>query len=303
MLDYKNALNPEQYDAVTSIEDALLIIAGAGSGKTRVITYRIAYLLDKGVPQQNILALTFTNKAAREMAERVRGITAKKLQNLTVSTFHSFGVKILRESCEKLGWRENFSIYDETDKNQLIKETARELKFTANEKDSFDVMKTAWLFSNIKTERWRWGDGGNVFTKCSDASDEKLVGNFPKYDSLYNEYQSNRKLFNAFDFDDLIVMPLELFKNNPEILAAYQNKYKYILVDEFQDTSIQQYQLLRFLTGRNQAVQNNAAALKNIAVVGDDDQSIYSWRGANYENIKMFERDFPRVKEIRGYFA
>ncbi|GMO41564.1 MAG: UvrD-helicase domain-containing protein [Treponemataceae bacterium] len=287
MLDYKNALNPEQYEAVTSTEGALLIIAGAGSGKTRVITYRIAYLLDKGVPQSQILALTFTNKAAREMSDRVREITRKKLQNLTVSTFHSFGVKILRESCGRLGWRENFSIYDEVDRNQLIKETARELKITGKEKDSFDVIKTAALFSNIKTERWYWGDDARVFAAARGDEGEKFIGYFPMYDKLYEEYQANRKIYNSFDFDDLIVMPVELLKTFPDVREAYQNRYRYILVDEFQDTSVQQYDLTRLLSAGN------------IAVVGDDDQSIYSWRGANYENIRMFERDFPHLKEIR----
>ncbi|HPE37363.1 MAG TPA: UvrD-helicase domain-containing protein, partial [Spirochaetales bacterium] len=128
-LDYKAELNPEQYDAVTTVDGPLLIIAGAGSGKTRVITYRIAYMLDKGVAQSAILALTFTNKAAREMAERVRHVTGKKLQNLTVSTFHSFGVKILRREIHRLGWRDNFSIYDEVDRTQLIKDCAREVGF------------------------------------------------------------------------------------------------------------------------------------------------------------------------------
>ena len=143
-------LNKEQYEAVTTTEGPLLIIAGAGSGKTRVITYRIAYMLEKGIPQSQILALTFTNKAAREMEERIKEQTGKKLQNLTVSTFHAFGVKILRQDIEKLGWRSNFSIYDETDKNQLIKETGRELGFSS---DALDVYAIANLFSNIKIGR------------------------------------------------------------------------------------------------------------------------------------------------------
>jgi DNA helicase-2/ATP-dependent DNA helicase PcrA len=283
MLDYEHSLNPGQLEAVTTAEGALLIIAGAGSGKTRVITYRIAYLLDKGVPQSAILALTFTNKAAREMADRVRSLTQKKLQNLTVSTFHAFGVKILRESCGLLGWRENFSIYDETDRNQLIKDTARELGLYHKE-DSFDSVKIGALVSNIKTGRWHWGAGDRVY---AGEGEERFMGEFPGYSRFYDEYQSSRKIYNAFDFDDLIVMPVALFRAFPDTLAAYRKRYQYILVDEFQDTSACQYELLRLL------------ADKNVAVVGDDDQSIYSWRGANYENIRAFERDFPGVKEIR----
>lgn len=262
----KQQLNKEQFEAVTTFEGPLLIIAGAGSGKTRVITYRMAHMLDNNIPQSQILALTFTNKAAREMEERIKELTGRKLQNLTVSTFHAFGVRILRQDIDKLGWRSNFSIYDETDRNQLIKETGRELGFSA---DALDVYKIGNLFSNIKIGRWNW----------QSANDQ--------YKKLYEEYQAGLKLYNAVDFDDLITLPLKLFREFPDVLAKYRERYKYIMVDEFQDTSIQQYQFM------------HALADKNVAVVGDDDQSIYSWRGANYENIKMFERDFPDVKEIR----
>ncbi len=262
----KQELNPEQFEAVTTFEGPLLIIAGAGSGKTRVITYRMAHMLDNNIPQSQILALTFTNKAAREMEERIKELTGRKLQNLTVSTFHAFGVKILRQDIDKLGWRSNFSIYDETDRNQLIKETGRELGFS---QDALDVYKIGNLFSNIKIGRWDW----------QHANDQ--------YKKLYEDYQAGLKLYNAVDFDDLITLPLKLFRECPDVLAKYRERYKYIMVDEFQDTSIQQYEFM------------HALADKNVAVVGDDDQSIYSWRGANYENIKMFERDFPNVKEIR----
>ena len=262
----KNELNPEQFRAVTTIDGAILIIAGAGSGKTRVITYRIANMLDSGIPQSQILALTFTNKAAKEMSERIKTLTQKKLQNLTVSTFHAFGVRILQQDIDKLGWRTNFSIYDETDRSALIKETGRELKFTP---DALDVYKIGNLFSNIKTGRKTW-DGANDM-----------------YKELYEGYQSGLKLFNAVDFDDLIMLPIKLFRDFPDVLARYKERYKYIMVDEFQDTSHQQYEMMRLL------------ADKNVAVVGDDDQSIYSWRGADYKNIVQFEKDFPDVKEIR----
>ena len=264
--ELRKELNPEQFRAVSTTDGALLIIAGAGSGKTRVITFRIAHMLDCGIPQSAILALTFTNKAAREMEDRVKDLTGKKLQNLTVSTFHAFGVRILRQDIEKLGWRSNFSIYDDTDRNQLIKESGRELGFSA---DNLDVYKIGNLFSNIKIGRWTW-------EKAND-----------QYRPLYEKYQEGLKLYNAVDFDDLIGLPIRLFKEHPEVLAKYRERYKYIMVDEFQDTSLQQYEFMHLL------------ADKNVAVVGDDDQSIYSWRGANYENIVMFEKDFPDVQEIR----
>ncbi len=264
--DLDKKLNPEQYRAVTTINGPILIIAGAGSGKTRVITYRIANMLESGIPQSQILALTFTNKAAKEMEERIKDLTGKKLQNLTVSTFHAFGVKILRSEIEALGWRTNFSIYDETDKISLIKESGRELHFTT---DTLDTYKISTLFSDIKTGRKNWENANDM------------------YRQLYESYQQGLKLYNSVDFDDLIVLPIKLFREHPEILERYRARYKYIMVDEFQDTSHQQYEMMHLL------------ADKNVAVVGDDDQSIYSWRGADYQNIIQFEKDFPDVQEIR----
>lgn len=261
----KNELNPEQYRAVTTVNDAILIIAGAGSGKTRVITFRIAHMLDMGIPQSQILALTFTNKAAKEMSDRVKELTQRKLQNLTVSTFHAFGVKVLRADIDKLGYRENFSIYDETDRTALIKECGRELKFSP---DALDIYKISQLFSNIKTGRKNWQTENDM------------------YRQLYDCYQEGLKLYNAVDFDDLIVLPIKLFRENPDVLERYRDRFKYIMVDEFQDTSHQQYELMHLL------------ADENVAVVGDDDQSIYSWRGADYQNIINFEKDF-KVTEIR----
>ena len=264
--DLKNELNPEQYEAVMTINGAILIIAGAGSGKTRVITFRIAHMLDAGVPQSAILALTFTNKAAREMSERIKDLTGKKLPLLTISTFHAFGVRILRQEISALGYRENFSIYDETDRASLIKETGRELAYSP---DALDVYQVGILISDIKTGRKQWTIENEM------------------YKELYEGYQEGLKLYNAVDFDDLITLPIKLFREHPEILAKYKERYKYIMVDEFQDTSHQQYEFMRLL------------ADNNIAVVGDDDQSIYSWRGADYQNIINFEKDFKDVKEIR----
>ena len=262
----KDQLNPQQYRAVTQLEGPILIIAGAGSGKTRVITYRIANMLEKGIPQSAILALTFTNKAAKEMADRIKSLTERKLQNLTISTFHAFGVRILRQDIDKLGWRSNFSIYDETDRSQLIKETGRELKFTA---EALDLYKIGILFSDIKTGRKTWQGANDM------------------YRELYEGYQEGLKLYNAVDFDDLITLPIKLFREHPDVLARYKDRFRYIMVDEFQDTSHQQYEMMHLL------------AQDNVAVVGDDDQSIYSWRGADYENIVNFEKDFPSVTEIR----
>ena len=267
-MDLEHKLNPQQCLTARETEGAFLVIAGAGSGKTRTITYRIANMLDKGIPQSAILALTFTNKAAREMADRVKELVGRKLPMLTVSTFHAFGVKVLRESIGHLGFKENFSIYDQTDKMALIKETARSLKIDPADLNLYDL---ANLFSDIKTGRDIW-----------DADTRQ-------YRPIYNEYNELLKLYNAVDFDDLIVLPIKLFKEHPDVLEKYRKRYRYIMVDEFQDTSKIQYDLVYLL----------AKESRNICVVGDDDQSIYSWRGANYENIIQFEKDFPEVKEIK----
>lgn len=275
-------LNPEQFRAVTTIDGPILIIAGAGSGKTRVITFRIANMLEVGIPQSQILALTFTNKAAKEMEMRIKDLTGKKLQNLTVSTFHAFGVRVLRQDIDKLGYRENFSIYDETDRTALIKECGRELKFSP---DAMDIYTIGNLFSNIKTGRKNWETSNDM------------------YRPLYESYQEGLKLYNAVDFDDLIVLPIKLFREHPDVLARYSERYRYLMVDEFQDTSHQQYELMRLLAtglaGREIKDGKPVPAEANVAVVGDDDQSIYSWRGADYQNIVSFERDFKDVQEIR----
>ena len=272
-------LNEPQLKAVNQLDGAILIIAGAGSGKTRVITCRIAHMLEKGIPQSAILALTFTNKAAREMETRVKEMTGKKLTNLTVSTFHAFGVKILREEIEVLGYRKNFSIYDSTDRCELIKESLRECKLYG-EKTNLKKMES--LFSNIKIGRYKWGSATETGANIADNVWEKA----------YNEYQNSLKVYNALDFDDLLTLPINIFENHPEILEKYRKRCRYILVDEFQDTSLVQYRLLRLLA-------DPEGGKSNICVVGDDDQSIYSWRGANYDNLLLFEKDFPDLLEIK----
>jgi Superfamily I DNA and RNA helicases len=267
-INIEEQLNEPQALAVHTVEGPVLIIAGAGSGKTRVITYRIAYMLEKGIPQSAILALTFTNKAAREMETRIKQLTGKKLQSLSISTFHAFGLKIIRDEAELLGYRKNFSVYDETDKISLIKESLRECRMHSAKVDLYALSQ---FFSKVKTGLTQWNENADM-------------------KPVYEEYQQALKIYNAVDFDDLLTIPLELFETNADILQKYRKKYRYILIDEFQDTSVIQYKLMRLL-----AFDKNA----NICVVGDDDQSIYSWRGANYENILLFENDFPDRTEIK----
>jgi DNA helicase-2/ATP-dependent DNA helicase PcrA len=265
---FEQFLNPEQYEAVRTINGPLLILAGAGSGKTRVITFRIAYLLQKNIPQQSILGVTFTNKAAREMSRRVHELTGKKLSKLTLLTFHAFGSRLLRSWIHTIGYRPCFSIYDGQDTITLIKEVAGDAGYS---REAIDPYSLSHLFSSIKTGRAGW-------TPVTE-----------QYKNLYNEYQHYLRLYNAVDFDDLIVLPIRILKDNPDILSQYHERYHYFMVDEFQDTSLLQYEFIRLL----------AEKTKNLCVVGDDDQSIYSWRGANYENIRKFETDFPFFTEIK----
>ncbi len=260
-------LNERQIEAVKTIHGPLLIIAGAGSGKTRTITYRIAEMLNLGIDPQSILALTFTNKAAREMTGRVTALTGKAARKIVVGTFHSFGVRILRESIGVLGWKRNFSIYDQADKINLLKEAARNIRM----RETVDLYYAGSLFSAVKTGR------------------SPLEGNEAVLKDLFNEYQALLKAYNAVDFDDLITLSTTVFSREGEILQKFRDRFRYIMVDEFQDTSAAQYELLHLLGSEH----------RNICAVGDDDQSIYSWRGADYRNILSFERDFPEVREIK----
>jgi DNA helicase-2/ATP-dependent DNA helicase PcrA len=266
-----DSLNPQQLNAVKNIEGPLLILAGAGSGKTRVITHRIAYMLGQGIPQSAILAVTFTNKAAREMAGRIRELCAQRLQNLTVSTFHAFGVRLLREHGQRLEYRRNISIYDQADKQALIKEIARDQGLLRRGDEGFDSYRVSALFSKLKSKSADW----------QEETDHLRP--------LFQEYQQRLKLFNAVDFDDLIRLPVRLLEGYAEVRSALQRRYRYFMVDEFQDTSKQQYRLISLLAGMS----------GNLCIVGDDDQSIYSWRGAHFENILEFEKDFPTYREIK----
>lgn len=267
-INLRALLNKQQAEAAETLEGPLLIIAGAGSGKTRMITYRIAKMLESGIDEKNILALTFTNKAAKEMSDRIRELTKKKLKDLTTTTFHSFGLILLKKYIHHLGYHNNFSLYDANDNQALIKNCIISLGYQIPD---YNIYSLAALFSDVKT-------GRKTFTEEESAVKE-----------IYNEWLLSQKAYNVVDFDDLILLPIRIFEKKPFVLEEVQERYRYILVDEFQDTSLLQYKMVSMIAGK----------YRNIAVVGDDDQSIYSWRGANYENIRMFERDFTERKEFK----
>lgn len=284
MHDLLARLNPEQRRAATTIDGPLLIIAGAGSGKTSVITHRIAYMLAEGVAPEAILALTFTNKAAAEMRHRIRDLLqraafrapARIAAKLTIGTFHAFGLSVLKRYPAAAGLRPRFSVYDQADQVGLLKESARELDLDPAEIDPWNVLAA---FSDIKTGRLRW----------SDRTLGELVATHGDLRILYDSYQDHLRVYNCVDFDDLIVKPITLFETDAKVINAYHRRYHHFLVDEFQDTSTLQYRLLARL----------ASAGRNLCVVGDDDQSIYSWRGADVRNIESFERDFAERREIK----
>lgn len=276
--DALDTLNPMQREAAVHTEGPLLILAGAGSGKTRVLTHRIAYLMEeKGVNPWNILAITFTNKAASEMRERVNKIAGMGAESVWVSTFHSACVRILRRHIEVLGFGSNFTIYDADDQKTVMKEIFR--KFDINTK----IYKERAVLAEIShakdelitPEEMELNAGG-------DPDARKIAG-------MYKEYQSILRGNNALDFDDLIVKTVELFQHNPDILDYYQERFKYIMVDEYQDTNTAQFKFISLL----------ASKYENLCVVGDDDQSIYKFRGANIGNILGFEHVFPDAKVIR----
>ncbi len=277
-MDLLNGLNKEQKNAVLHNEGPLLILAGAGSGKTRVLTNRIAYLIKEiGVFPSNILAITFTNKAAREMRERIDSLIGDLSNDMWVGTFHSICIRILRRDIEKLGFDRSFVIYDTQDQQVVIKECLKELNI--NEKN----FPPKSVLENIGKQKNELIDAAH-FEKLY-ASDFRLG----KISKLYSLYQKKLKNNNALDFDDIIMYTIKLFDQNPEVLNFYQRKFRYILVDEYQDTNTAQYMLVRKLS----------EAHGNLCVVGDDDQGIYSWRGANIRNILDFEKDFKGCKTVK----
>lgn len=273
-----DTLNPPQREAVAQTEGPVLILAGAGSGKTRVLTHRIAYLMDEvGVNPWNILAITFTNKAAQEMRERVDKLVGFGSESIWVSTFHSACVRILRRHIDNLGYDTNFTIYDTDDQKSLMKDVCRKLNIDTK------VYKERSLLAQISHAK------DELLTP--DDMEMKAAGdyNMKKVASVYREYQAALRKNNALDFDDLIVKTVELFQNCGAVLEYYQERFKYIMVDEYQDTNTAQFKFISLLAQRYQ----------NLCVVGDDDQSIYKFRGANIGNILGFERVFPDAKVIR----
>ncbi|WP_434303891.1 DNA helicase PcrA [Clostridium botulinum] len=277
-MDLKNKLNKEQYEAATTIDGPLLILAGAGSGKTRVLTHRIAHMIENlNIYPSKILAITFTNKAAGEMKERIKALVGDVVEGMWVSTFHSSCVRILRREIDKLGYDKNFTIYDTYDQKTLVKQCMEELNINDKEITDREIINT---ISNQKDNLI----SPKEFKKFSNGNYRK-----DKIADAYILYQKKLKANNALDFDDLIYKTVELFKTNKEALEFYQRKFKYIMVDEYQDTNKSQYELVKLL----------ASVHRNICVVGDDDQCIYEWRGADISNILNFEKDYKETKVIK----
>lgn len=273
-------LNPMQKRAVQQKEGAVLILAGAGSGKTGALTVRIASMLEHGIRPYNILAITFTNKAAKEMRERVDKLAGALAQDVWISTFHSTCVRILRREIDKLGFTKDFSIYDSDDQEKVMKEVFKELNMSITDK-LYTVKYAISAVSHLKEEMISWED----YLKEVDKADIRAW----KTSRVYEAYQSRLMRNNALDFDDLIYKTVLLFKTRHDVLETYQDRFKYIMVDEYQDTNTSQYELVRLL----------AKKYGNLCVVGDDDQSIYGWRGANIRNILDFEKDFPDAVVIK----
>ncbi|NFS08563.1 DNA helicase PcrA [Clostridium botulinum] len=277
-MDLKNKLNKEQYEAAITIDGPLLILAGAGSGKTRVLTYRIAHMIENlNIYPSKILAITFTNKAAGEMKERIKALVGDVVEGMWVSTFHSSCVRILRREIDKLGYDKNFTIYDTYDQKTLVKQCMEELNINDKEITDREIINTI----------------GNQKDNLISPKEFKKIsnGNYRKdrIADAYILYQKKLKTNNALDFDDLIYKTVELFKTNKDVLEFYQRKFKYIMVDEYQDTNKSQYELVKLL----------ALVHRNMCVVGDDDQCIYEWRGADISNILNFEKDHKEAKVIK----
>ncbi len=265
-------LNPEQEKAVRTTEGSLLILAGAGTGKTRVITARVAYLVAQGIAPEHILAVTFTNKAANEMRERLAGMMdPAEAKKVTMCTFHALCVRLLRQDIEKLGYKRNFSIYDEGDTTGLIKKI---ITRTAAKDEKLEPNVAKALISKAKNSGWR---------EVSPGDEQTLAG------AVFARYQAELKTLNAVDFDDLLLLAVKLLSEHAVVREKWQRKFRYLMVDEFQDTNRLQLEL----------VSNLADARKNVAVVGDDDQSIYGWRGAEVSNILEFEAHFPNPTVVK----
>lgn len=273
-----DSLNQVQQEAVFHTEGPVLILAGAGSGKTRVLTHRIAYLIEEmGVNPWNIMAITFTNKAAEEMRERVDKLVGFGSESIWVSTFHSTCVRMLRRYIDRLGFDNNFTIYDTDDQKTLIKDVCKRLNIDTK------VYKERMIMAAISKAKEEMMTPEEYLLNAGGDFSQKKLG------AIYQEYQKQLKKNNALDFDDLLCKTVELFEYNPDVLEYYQNRFRYIMVDEYQDTNTVQFRFVSML----------AKKYKNLCVVGDDDQSIYKFRGANIENILGFEKVFPEAKVIK----
>jgi len=268
-------LNNSQLEAVKVMDGPLLILAGAGSGKTRVLTTRVSYLIEQGVDPDAILAITFTNKAAKEMKERIIKILGSMAYQIQISTFHSFGLKIVKENCELLGYKKNFTILDSDDSLTVIKKILKDFDLDPK---IYNPKGIKSQISGAKNELLNPED----YSSYASSEYEKIVL------KVYKAYQNKLAINNSLDFDDLLMLPIVLFRQNPEVMKKYQEKYKYILIDEYQDTNEAQYILTKMIS----------AKYKNICVVGDPDQSIYAFRGSNYRNILNFEKDYKNAKTI-----
>ena len=283
MNTYLNTLNEAQKQAVLQKDGPMIIIAGAGSGKTRVLTYRIAHLMQQGVDAFNILSLTFTNKAAREMKERIAGVVGvSEAKNLWMGTFHSVFARILRSEADKLGFPTNFTIYDTQDSVRLISAIIKEKHLNKEQYKAKQILGRISSFKNsLITVRAYFND--------SDLQEADLHASRPEVGNIYKEYVDRCFKAGAMDFDDLLLRTNELLARFPETLAKYQDRFRYIMVDEYQDTNHSQYIIVRALADK----------FGNICVVGDDSQSIYSFRGANIKNILNFQKDYPEVKTFK----
>jgi len=282
MTSYLDELNPAQKSAVEAVNGPVMVLAGAGSGKTRVLTYRIAHLINLGLQPFNILALTFTNKAAKEMKERIEKIGGTETRNLWMGTFHSVFARILRNEASTIGYPSNFTIYDTIDTKSLLRSIVKELNL--DEK----VYKPGLVYNRISAAK------NNLLSAAAYNSDEKVLAEDkvmakPRLGEIYTRYESKCFKSGAMDFDDLLFKTNVLFTKSPETLSKYQDIFRFILVDEYQDTNFAQYNIIKKLS----------AAHKNICVVGDDAQSIYSFRGADIENILNFNKDFPGAQTFK----
>ncbi|MBC6609432.1 UvrD-helicase domain-containing protein [Hymenobacter sp. BT507] len=281
-LDYLSLLNPSQGAAVMQTEGPCMIIAGAGSGKTRVLTYRIANLLEKGVDSFNILALTFTNKAAREMRARIEKVVGPEAKNLWMGTFHSIFARILRSEADKLGFPRSFTIYDTQDSKTLVGQILKELELDDK------LYKPGMVLGRISAAKNKLISVQQYLNDPAIRADDEAALR-PKIGVIYQQYQQRCFKAGAMDFDDLLYQTNVLFKDHPDVLNKYQNIFKYVMVDEYQDTNYSQYLITRKL----------AAKERNICVVGDDAQSIYAFRGADIQNILNFEKDYPELQVFK----